>query len=462
MPESQLNSDVIANLRQRGMESVLEPASQIGEDALHLLGQDLATIDWDILDAQREALGRGPGQTDGTLSPPSLASESTIDCEATRAARAAGLEALGAGRVALCTVAGGQASRLGFDSPKGAFPLGSNTGASLFQIMAGQVSRLRQITAAELPWIIQTGPGNHSDTVRFFERRNWFGLGSQNLHFVCQGTLPALSPDGQFLLSSPERLFRNPDGHGGFYGALANSGTFDLLRRNGVDLLFYCQVDNPLVRMGDPCLLGHHLLQGAQMSVKVIAKTDPEEKVGLVAQVDGKTKCIEYSDLSPDLAAERDGDGGLRFRAGNIAVHSFNLDFAESCADKPLELHLAHKQVVALDGGLDAVLRAGVKFETFVFDALPRATKAVVQMCDRSEEFAPVKNQSGADSILTSRQALDIRSRKWLAGCNAAFNFSYPGLAEIEPGLCYDASDLADSPQATLECGCNGLLLRRR
>jgi hypothetical protein len=85
-----------------------------------------------------------------------------------------------------------------------------------------------------------------------------------------------------------------------------------------------------------------------------------------------------------------------------------------------------------------------------------------VQMCERSEEFAPVKNHSGADSILTSRQALDIRSRKWLAGCNAAFNFSASGLAEIEPGLCYDASDLADSPQATLECGCNGLLLRRR
>ncbi len=447
-----LSADLQAALAERGLLSVLEQAKPAGEAAVAELVRDLGEVEWAMYDRQRAALEAGAPSASVSLAPPPLAPPSTGDAPETREAAERGWEALRAGRVAVCTVAGGQASRLGFDGPKGAFPLGPVSGASLFQMMAGQVSRLRELSGAAVPWIIQTGPDNHLSTQRFFARRNWFGLGSQTVRFVCQGTLPALRPDGGFLLAAPGRLFRNPDGHGGFYRALLTAGVYQELRQAGVDLLFYCQVDNPLVRMGDPAFLGHHLAAGAEMSVKVVEKTEPGEKVGLVALVDGTASCIEYSDLSEELAAERAADGGLRFRAGNIAIHAFDLDFAERMAEGELELHLARKQVAALDGGLDPVPVDGVKFETFVFDALPRAERAVVQMCERGEEFAPVKNRNGADSILSSRQALDARGRAWLEGLAGAPVLPEDGWIELASGLGYDRADLAERAAALRAC----------
>ncbi|MCH2101778.1 MAG: UTP--glucose-1-phosphate uridylyltransferase, partial [Planctomycetes bacterium] len=379
-------------LEERGMDGILSVARQAGPAAETSLKADLARVDWAMLDRQRHALEAGEPKAAGEIHPPELKPESTSEDPANQAAEEAGWDALRAGRVAIATVAGGQASRLGFQGPKGAYPLGSVGGASLFQMMAGQITRLRAMTGAALPWIIQTGPGNHDETVAYFQRRSFYGLGSHSVHFACQGTLPALTPEGQFLLSSPGKLFRNPDGHGGFYRALREAGIPDALRAAGIDTVFYCQVDNPLVRMGDPVFLGHHLLEQARMSGKVVAKADPHEKVGLIiAREDGRLGCIEYSDLADKLAEAREKDGQLRYRAGNIALHAFGLRFLEEMAEAALPLHLARKEVLALKGsGPEPVQQAGVKFETFVFDALPLADRAMVQLSARDEEFAPV------------------------------------------------------------------------
>jgi len=44
----------------------------------------------------------------------------------------------------------------------------------------------------------------------------------------------------------------------------------------------------------------------------------------------------------------------------------------------------------------------GIKFETFVFDALPSAERSVMMEVRREEEFAPVKNKEGEDSPVTA------------------------------------------------------------
>lgn len=432
-----------AALQERGLTQVWVAAEALGPAAVARLESDLAQIDWETYDRQRRALLHPKDAELPEIAPPTLIAPSCETDAGHEEAREAGEKALREGKVAILTVAGGQASRLGFDGPKGAFPLGPVSGGSLFQILAGQIHRLRSLYGCHLPWIIQTGPGNHEETQAFFERRSWFGLGKDSIHFVCQGTLPALSPKGQLLLSAPDRLFRNPDGHGGVYRALKRAGTISALRKQGIHTLFYCQVDNPLVWMGDPVFLGHHLLQGARMSVKVVEKTDPTEKVGLVVSDGERNLCVEYSDLSEEIQAERAEDGGLLYRAGNIAIHAFELDFLEEMAEANLPLHLAQKEIPCLGSdGVTVKPRDGVKFETFVFDALPLARHAVVQMADRAQEFAPVKNRAGVDSILTSREALDRRARTWIseAGISGA---AAAGWIELEAGLCLQAQDLA-------------------
>ncbi|MDA0667523.1 MAG: UTP--glucose-1-phosphate uridylyltransferase [Planctomycetota bacterium] len=450
-----------AALQDRGLSQVWLPAEQIGPETVNRLEGDLLQIDWELFDRQRKALRRSKERTLPVITPPTLVNPSKKDGSLEQsAAREMGEAALREGGVAILTVAGGQASRLGFEGPKGAFPLGNISGASLFQIMAGQIRRMREVYACNLLWIIQTGPGNHEETKAFFEKRNHFGLGAASMRFVCQGTLPALSPKGQLLLTAPDKLFRNPDGHGGVYRAMKMSGTLAELRKLQVHTLFYCQVDNPLAWIGDPVFIGHHLQQEARMSVKVVEKTNPTEKVGLVVADGDRNTCVEYSDLAEEIQAERAADGGLKYRAGNIAIHAFSLDFMEEMAEANLPLHLARKEIYCLSSdGVTLAPRDGVKFESFVFDALPLARKSVVQLALREEEFAPVKNREGVDSIQTSRESLTARSKDWIeiAQIGAPFTLSSK-VVEIESGLCLGPADLTSRKQS-LEWFCNNQIL---
>ena len=56
----------------------------------------------------------------------------------------------------------------------------------------------------------------------------------------------------------------------------------------------------------------------------------------------------------------------------------------------------------------------GVKFETFVFDALPLAESSIVYETDRVEEFAPIKNATGVDSVESSHRLQSDRAGRWL------------------------------------------------
>jgi UDP-N-acetylglucosamine/UDP-N-acetylgalactosamine diphosphorylase len=282
---------------------------------------------------------------------------------------------------------------------------------------------------------------------------------------VCQGTLPALDANGDFMLTAPDELFSNPDGHGGVYRAIKRSGAIDTLRDQGIDVLYYCQVDNPLVFMSDPTFIGHHLLANAQMSVKVVEKTEASEKVGLVVENNGKVQCIEYSDISAELQAQTTDDGGLLYRAGNIAVHVYDIDFFEEMAAAHLPLHLARKTIKALAPGESIASGVeGVKFETFVFDALPLADRVVVQLADRELEFAPVKNRNGSDSAATSRAALSVRAKQWLSSIDSSCTYSDQQIelsSRVMSGpqdLIYRQQQINDGHQQ-LVCSCGNKLI---
>ena len=63
-----------------------------------------------------------------------------------------------------------------------------------------------------------------------------------------------------------------------------------------------------------------------------------------------------------------------------------------------------------------------VKFETFLFDALPSARRTVTVEAAREDEFSPIKNAEGADSPETARRDLNRLYARWLeaAGVDGA------------------------------------------
>jgi UDP-N-acetylglucosamine/UDP-N-acetylgalactosamine diphosphorylase len=371
-----------------------------------------------------------------------------------------------AGKVAAFTVAGGQGTRLGWNGPKGSYPATVVTGKPLFRCFAEQIMAVQKKYGVTIPWYIMTSVLNDEDTRAFFLDNNHFGLLRQNICFFPQNMVPSIdAATGRMLLAEKHAVALNPDGHGGSIRALATSGAIEDMRARGVEHISYFQVDNPLVRAVDPLFIGLHATapdSSGEMSSKMVAKVDPEEKVGVLCRADGKTMVIEYSDLPQEYAGQRDEDGGLRFNAGSIAVHVIGVGFVEKLtADVhrfALPYHRALKKVAQVDPEtgrrVEPAEPNAVKFETFVFDALPLAESSIVLETDRTEEFAPIKNASGADSVITSHQLQSERAGRWIEAHGASVPRDADGAVsakiEISPLTALEPADLVavDLPEA--------------
>ncbi|MCB1229758.1 MAG: UDPGP type 1 family protein [Verrucomicrobiae bacterium] len=359
-----------------------------------------------------------------------------------------GEAALRAGRVAAFTVAGGQGTRLGFDGPKGTFPVTPIRKAPLFQVFAEKIRAASNRYGKPMPWYIMTSVINHEETVDFFERHGYFGLGPDRVHFFSQGLMPAVDEEGKILLAEKGRIALSPDGHGGSLRALVRSGAIDRMEADGIDTISYFQVDNPLVRCLDPAFIGFHLLGESEMSSKALPKAYPEEKVGVFCRNgEGRDVVIEYSDMPERLATERDDDGQLRFRAGSIAIHVFDRDFVKrlGAGDDPdavLPFHKAHKKVAFVDDAgkpVEPDSPNAWKFEMFVFDALPFAKNPVIIETAREDDFSPVKNAEGADSPKTCREDQLRQFARWAKAAGLPVEADKTGLPsvafEITPGF---------------------------
>ena len=377
-------------------------------------------------------------------------------------ARQTGFALLRRGKVAAFLVAGGQGTRLGYDGPKGEYPVTPVKAKPLFQCFAEQLLNHGKTFGQPVPWYVMTSDVNDAPTRAFFEQHGYFGLDKADVFFFVQGMMPAFSMDGQLLLAAKDSLALSPDGHGGSLAALAKSGALADMRRRGVEHLSYFQVDNPLVHVIDPLFLGLHAVTGSQMSTKTIPKAGPLEKVGNLVVGDGATQVIEYSDLPEDLAKQTNADGSLRFNAGSIGIHALTVEFVEGLnATGRLDLpwHRAEKKVPYVDADGTPVKPDkpnAVKLEQFVFDAVPLAKNAMAYTTDRAEEFSPVKNAEGVDSPATCKRDQARRAARWLlsAGTAVPMTDGEPAATvEISPTFAVSAEQLAGKPLPTITAG---------
>ena len=366
-----------------------------------------------------------------------------------------GREWMAAGKVAALTVAGGQGTRLGFDGPKGMFPVSPVQGKPLFQLFAESIQAVGRRYGGDVAWYIMTSQENDEATRAFFAEKGYFGLSADDVFFFRQGMMPAFDRRGRLLLAQPHRLSLSPDGHGGTLLALRRSGALDDMSRRGVEYISYFQVDNPLVKVLDPLFIGLHASTGSEMSSKSLPKSDDFERVGNFAWSDGRLMVVEYSDLPEDLATARNPDGSRKFNAGSPAIHILTRSFVERLtADEGrfgLPWHRAEKKVSYVDASGQPVEPDepnGIKLETFIFDALPLAENPLVLETSRAEEFSPVKNASGQNSAITARRDLVRRAAAWLeaAGCDVPrrSDGEADAVIEISPLLALDRDELCE------------------
>ncbi len=393
---------IIETVKGYGQEQLLRFWDELDDRGKDSLMSDLRKIDFNLLEEMKTLLlGREPEvrvvRHPEVICLPKTGGERDREAEAAEA----GESLIAGSKVAVFTAAGGQSSRLGLDEPKGCYPVTPIKRKSLFQVHAEKIVHFQRRFGVKIPWLIMVSETNRDQTIRFFKSNGFFGLDTDCVRFIEQGMLPALDEEGKLFLRERHRVFLNPDGHGGTFSALADSGALAWLEKLGIEEIFYFQVDNVLVKVLDPVFIGYHVLNHCEMSSKCLMKEHPGEKVGVFVLEGGKVAIVEYSEL--ERVRVEEGKDTSTLCAGNIAIHLINRKFAERKRSGGLRLpfHVAHKAIpyIDCDGRMISPSRPnGYKMETFIFDALKESGNSIILEAGRKEEFSPLKNKSGESS----------------------------------------------------------------
>lgn len=390
---------------------------------------------------------------------PSATDASALPGAEIEALRARGMDLIRGGKAAVVVLGGGQGTRLGFDKPKGMYDIGMPSGKTLFRVQADKLHRLRFLAAegedgadgdpdeVHILWVVMTSPFTDAETRAYFERESFFGLPRADVLFVCQATLPCLSPEGRIMMASPSRVATAPNGNGGVYEALSRGGAIEEMRRRGTEAVYMYCVDNVLAKVCDPCFLGFIAREGAAVVNKTVLKEEPHEKVGVMCLRGGAPSVVEYSEISKEMAEARDG-AGLLYRHANIANHGFSLDFLARMAEASLPFHLAHKKIPTADDPAPAAPN-GYKLETFVFDVFAEAgDSCLAYSVPRRGEFAPLKNAPGPgvrDSPVTARADVARYHASLVERAGGEVRLSEAGDGfELSPLLSYDGEGLEE------------------
>ncbi len=320
-----------------------------------------------------------------------------------------GVEAIKAGKVAAVLLAGGMGTRLGVDGPKGAYDIGITKPLYIFEQQLKNILDVTNKCGVTVPLYIMTSDKNHEQTTSFWKEHNYFGYPESEIKFFKQDMAPAVDYDGKIILETKDTPALSPNGNGGWFVSLQKAGLVEDLHKRGVEWLNIYAVDNVLQRIADPVFVGATIESGVNCGAKVICKTNPYEKVGVLCLDGVQPDIIEYYELTEEMANQKDAEGNLAYCYGAIMNYLFRLSKLEEIADKKIPVHIVEKKIECLCE--DGVTRKpekenGRKFEALAVDLIKLMGSVLPFEVVREKEFAPIKNKTGVDSVESARELL--------------------------------------------------------
>lgn len=274
----------------------------------------------------------------------------------------------------------------------------------LFEILVETLKRNNQKYGIILPWYIMTSKENHKQTVDFLKDKQYFGYPKEAVHFFIQGEMPLMDTKGKLLLDENGFIKQASDGNGSIYRAMEKEGIIEDMRKKQIEWVYICSVDNVLIQMVEPVLLGLTISQNNEIASKSIVKNSAKERIGAFCKRNGKPSVIEYSELPEDMAQMRDEKGELVFGESHILCNLYNLDAIVKIAKQKLPYHKALKKISHYEDGkyIEPKEENAYKFEEFIFDGFNFFDNMTIMRGKREEDFAPVKNATGVDSPQTA------------------------------------------------------------
>ena len=397
--------DAYKKLAECGQTHLLKFYDELSSEKKAALCDQIMATDFSVVDAlshEAENTARGELQPLKTMQIPEIDErrEEFFEC---------GMEAIRAGKMAAVLLAGGMGTRLGSSDPKGMYDVGISRRVYIFERL---VTNLLAVTRKAKQWIhllIMTSDKNDEKTREFFKKNDFFGYNPAYIQFFVQDMAPTVGFDGKVLLESKDRISTSPNGNGGWFSSMVRCGLIDYLKEDGVEWLNVFGVDNVLQHICDPVFIGATILSGCASGSKVVRKTSPDEKVGVMCLEDGKTAVVEYSEMTDEMRNAKDDDGNYQFYYGVILNYLFRVDALEKVMDEKMTYHIARKKINCIDKDGNIVEPEdanGCKFELFIFDLLRDIPGCLPFEVVRETEFAPVKNRTGVDSVESARRLL--------------------------------------------------------
>jgi len=253
---------------------------------------------------------------------------------------------------------------------------------------------------------------NKAETVQFFEQKQYFNYPKEKIKFFTQGEMPLIGEDGEFLLDENGKIQLASDGNGSIYRSIKEKGILEDMKQEKIEWVYICSVDNVLLKMVEPIMLGLTIEQKNEIASKTILKANPQERVGVFCKKNGKPYVIEYTELPEDMANLVNENGELVFGESHIMCNLFSIKAIEKISEITLPYHIAFKKINHyIDGKLVEPSKPNAyKFEQFIFDSFPLFEDITLLRGKRQEDFAPVKNKVGVDSPET---AIELYNNYW-------------------------------------------------
>ena len=393
-------------LIQNRQEGILNFLNKINEERKEKLIKQILNLDFKKLNDLYKTTKEKPQILDKKIEHIRYVDEAKITKENRKIYIDLGEEVIKNNQYAVVTMAGGQGTRLGHKGPKGTFKIDVEPEAKyLFQILSENLEKENKKYNVVLPWYIMTSTENNEETIKFFEEHKYFGYPKEKVKFFVQGNLPLIFTNGDLVIDKDYSIKEAADGNGCIYKAMRESGIIEEMKQNNIKWIFIGAVDNVLLNMVDPVLIGLTIFEKNQVASKSIAKNSPKEKVGVFCKANGVPSVIEYSELPEDMAKQIDEEGELLFGEAHIMCNLFSIEALDKISKVNLPYHVANKKTNYMNEEeefVEVVEPNAYKFEAFIFDAFNLFDNISILRGKREENFAPVKNKSGNDSPKTA------------------------------------------------------------
>lgn len=281
-------------------------------------------------------------------------------------------------KLGVVILSGGDGTRLGFNLPKGLFPVNNKP---LFFYHLKRIENICIKYNIKVNLFVITNKNTQSCIQEYFSKLNLPFIKDQPI-IIAQDHIETLDKDTKMPMFLNKKNICNPKGNGDFYNIIKRAKGYE-----DVDVFNVTSVDNILSNLLDEVYIGAFVKNNLEVLSKVI-EPRVNEKVGSFCKENGKIMVKEYSEIVEN--------GILLDKSyGNICNHMFSRSFIEKVDTNKMKYHEAIKKVPYTNEEGQYVnpdTPNAIKRELFIFDAFQFADSNKLLLVNRKSEFSPLKN----------------------------------------------------------------------